>query len=140
MPTPRFLNVDLDIESKRELTGLQSELGENVTVLVGGPVTPGCFQLRLEVLPEHDNPDDTILALCSLLENLSASGKRAWRTAHKKEFDIGHELATSGLASPFSLRNETLRRVAKLGATMGVTFYHHTRSKSSANKRKRARI
>lgn len=107
MTAPHFCNVDLDIESKFDLAALEAELGKKVVVLHGGPVSPGCFLLRLEIVPEHDNPDDTICTFCSLLERLSAKGRRAWRSAHKKEFDVGFDAVRSQIASQFSLRTDT---------------------------------
>jgi hypothetical protein len=76
-------------------------------------------------LGAYNNPDDTICAFCSSLEQLSPQAERAWRAAHKKEFDIGHYVAKSQLASQFSLRSETLKRIARLGATLAITFYNH---------------
>jgi len=125
MAAPYFLNVDLDIESRSDLTVLETELGRNVHVLGGGPVSPGCFLLRLETSPQFKTPDETICAFCSLLEKLSPKAKRAWRSAHKKEFDVGHDIVRGQLASQFSLRTETLKRMSALGATLGITFYNH---------------
>src|ERR1700689_3615897 len=59
MAAPNFHNVDLDIESKFDLGVLKTELGRKVYVLPGGPVSPGCFLLRLETRRQHNNPDDT---------------------------------------------------------------------------------
>jgi hypothetical protein len=134
MAAPDFLNVDLDIESKTDLKVLEAELGRKVYVLPGGPVSPGCFLLRLEILPQHKNPDDTICAFCSLLEGLSPKGKRAWRSAHKKEFDVGHNVAQGHAASQFSLRAETVKRLSALGATLGLTFYNHATSGKSVKR------
>jgi hypothetical protein len=128
MVAPDFLNVDLDVESKSDLTILATELGRNVIDLGPGPVSPGCFLLRLEIVPEYPTPDDVICAFCSLLERLSPKAKRAWRFAHKKEFDVGHEVVDGQLASQFSLRTETLKRLSGLGATLGITFYDYSNS------------
>ncbi len=126
MVAPNFLNVDLEIESRHDLTALETELGRRVIVLTGGPVTPGCFLLRLETGRQYRNPDDCILAFCSLLEGLSPKGRRAWRSAHKKEFDIGYKAIPVQIASQFSLRAETLQRMSALGATLGITLYHRS--------------
>lgn len=137
---PHFLNVDLEIESKFELAGLEAELEKNKVALGksrGGrgfllclESVPEC-QLRFGfnflrcflLLPKSDNPDERICKLCSLLEGLSAKGRRAWNSAHKKEFDVGYDAVQSQFASQFSLRTDTLRRMANLGATLGGTFY-----------------
>jgi hypothetical protein len=131
MAGSHFLNVDLNIESKSDLAVLKSELGRKVYVLPGGPVSPGCFLLRLETSCQHNNPDDAICAFCSMIEQLSPKGKRVWRSAHKKEFDIGHDVVKGQAASQFSLRNETLKRLSALGATLGITFYNHAASTKS---------
>ena len=125
MVAPHFCNVDLDIESKHDLAVLESELGRKVVVLAAVPCSPGCFLLRLETAREYENPDETICAFCSLLEGLSAKGRRSWRSAHTKEFDVGYDAVLSQFASQFSLRTETLKRLSNLGATLGVTFYYH---------------
>jgi hypothetical protein len=125
MAAPHFCNVDLEIESRSDLKILEAELGRKVVVLHGGPVKRGCFLLRLETGTEYDNPDDTICAFCACLEALSPSGRRAWRSAYKKVFDVGYDVVPSQLASQFSLRTETLKRISNLGAALGVTFYNH---------------
>jgi hypothetical protein len=128
MAAPKFLNVDLDLESKFDLHVLETELGRKVTVLPGGPIGLGCFLLRLETSRQYKDPDDTICAFCSMLEQLSSKGKRAWRSAHKKEFDVGHDVVPDHAASQFSLRTETLKRMSALGATLGITFYNRAAS------------
>jgi hypothetical protein len=133
MAAPHFLNVDLEIESKHDLAVLEAELGRNMCVLFGGPASPGCFLLCLEILPQYGNPDDTIRVFCSMLERLSAKARRAWCSAYKKEFDIGYDAVPSKtIASHFSLRTDTLKRMSNLGATLGVTFYYPPKSKPNA--------
>jgi hypothetical protein len=127
MPALQFCNVDLDIESESDLAVLKSELGRHVVALPGGPVNSGSFLLRLETAAQFDDPDDTICGFCSLLEQLSVKGKRSWRSAYKKEFDIGYELIQAQYVSKFSLRAETLKRISALGATLGVTIYDRSR-------------
>jgi hypothetical protein len=124
---PHFCNVDLDIESKHDLAVLAAELGRKVYDLGTGPVSPGCFLLRLETARKYDNPDDTICAFCSMLQRLPAKPMWAWRSAHKKEFDIGYDAVPSQHFSQFSLRTDTLKRISNLGATLEVTFYYFPR-------------
>jgi hypothetical protein len=125
MAAPHFCNVDLEIESRSDLSGLLAELGPKVIVLSGGPKRKGFHSLRLETATEYDNPDATICAFCSCLEKLSDKGRRTWRAANKKVFDVGYEVLPGQLASQFSLRVETLDRMSKLGSALGVTFYNH---------------
>ncbi len=123
----RFLNVDLEIESRSDLAELKRSIGGSVIDLGRGPVAPGCFQLRFETVPEYPTADDTICAFCSCLEALSPKAKRAWRSAHRKVFDIGCEMAGRIQPSQFFIRNETLKRAAALGAAISVTVYPRQR-------------
>jgi hypothetical protein len=138
MAAPRFRNVDLDIESTQDLSPLEIELGERVFVLISGEVSSGRFWLHMEAARHYKNPGDTICALCSVLEKLSAKGSRVWHSARKKQFDIGFDAGPFQIASQFSLSNNTLNRLSKLGATLGVTFYYHPRDEMTGSpKRKR---
>jgi hypothetical protein len=125
MDKPHFCNVDLEIESLSDLSGLLVELGRKVIVLSGGPKRKGFHSLRLETAREYDNPNATICAFCSFLEKLSKNGRQAWRSASKKVFEVGYEVLPGQVASQFSLRVETLDRMSKLGSALGVTFYSH---------------
>lgn len=123
MANPQFLNVDLEIESKSSLAPLAEELGEVVLVLYSGPMKNG-YLLSIETLRKHKSPDKAIHALCSIVEQLSAKGKQMWVSSRRKEFDSGFDVPVAERCFRFPLRNDTLRRVADLGATLAVTIYH----------------
>jgi hypothetical protein len=119
----RFLNVDLDIESTSKLNLLVVEMGKRVVVLHSGRVSRSKRHLlRLESAGEHNGPDATIHALCKVVENLSPATRRVWDAA-RKEFNVGYELRPSERYSCFSLRPDTLERIAELGASLVVTYY-----------------
>jgi hypothetical protein len=145
MNAPHFLNVDLEIESEHELAALEAELASKVCFLAGRRVGTGCFSLCLEILPQRRTADDTILALCALLERLSAKARRAWRSAYKKEFDAGYEAGPPQVVTHISFRADTLQRLSKLDATLLVTIYDHSArnlkapAKSAPVKRKNKR-
>ncbi|MCW5550551.1 MAG: hypothetical protein KIS67_00150 [Verrucomicrobiae bacterium] len=118
-----FLNVDLDIESTSKLGSLVVEMGKRVVVLHSGRVSKSKRNLlRLESAGEHNGPDATIHGLCKVVESLSPAARRVWDAA-RKEFNVGHELRRSERDSFFSLRSDTLARIAKLGAKLVVTYY-----------------
>jgi hypothetical protein len=120
---PHFLNVDLEIVSASKLDSLAAEMGKRVIVLYSGPVSkPRRHLLAVESSRFLRNPDAVIHALCSVVENLSVASRRIWQRA-RKEFDVGYELRRSERSSQFSLRPDTLERVAALGATLTVTYY-----------------
>lgn len=120
-----FLNVDLEIESASKLDSVAAEMGKRVIVLYSGPASkPRHHLLALEISSSRPrrNPDALIHALCAVVESLSPASHRIWQKA-RKEFDVGHELTPSEHSSRFSLRPDTLERVAALGATLTVTYY-----------------
>jgi hypothetical protein len=118
-----FLNVDLEIESASKLDSLASAMGERVIVLHSGVGSkPKRHLLAVESARFLKNPDAAIHALCSVVESLPPAARRAWQAAHK-EFDVGYELRPSERSSRFSLRPDTLKRVARLGGTLTVTYY-----------------
>jgi hypothetical protein len=118
---PDFLNVDLEIWSASKLDGLSAEMGEGVSVHYCGPA-PKRHLLAVANSRYYKNPDSAIHALCKVIESLSPRGRRIW-SASRKAFDVGYSLRPSERASHFSLRPDTLARVAALGATLAVTYY-----------------
>ena len=107
---PDFLNVDLEIWSASKLDGLLAEMGRRVLVNYCGPA-PKRHLLAVPAYRYYKNPDAAIHALCKVIESLSPAGRRIWR-ASRKTFDVG-----------YSLRPDTLARVAALGANLAVTYY-----------------
>ena len=118
-----FLNVDLEIESASKLDALASEMAKRVVVLYSGPASkPRRHLLALESARSHRDPDAAIHALCAAAESLSPASRRLWKAA-RKEFDVGYELRPSERSSRFSLRPDSLERVARLRAALTVTYY-----------------
>jgi hypothetical protein len=128
--TPCFLNVDLEIVSSTSLNSLARDMGRRVIVLHSGP-----FERRhllvLESSRQHKKPDAAIGALCSAIEHLAPATKSIWDGA-RKDFDIGYELRSSERASRFTLRPDTLERVARLGATLTMTCYREDNAEPNA--------
>jgi hypothetical protein len=119
--TAHFLNVDLDIRSKSELAPILKEFGRRVALMHCGPVGPRHL-LAVETAKQYKDPDSTTHALCDLVDALSPSARRLWDSADK-QFDIGYEWAPGLNTSQFSLRPDTLLRVAQLGARLTITHY-----------------
>jgi hypothetical protein len=123
MPT-EFLNVDLDLESKKSLDPLIEELGEKIHVVYNGPSEERTNLAALEVYDGDDeDPDSIINAFCKLLEKLSPKSKAVWESCSMRRFDIGFESGVSGHPLCVDLDQETLERVARLSGSIGVTIY-----------------
>lgn len=122
-PRPCFLNVDLEIESASKLDSLVAAMGKRVWVLHSGPGHKKRHFVNLECSREHKGPDAAIHGLCAIIESLPPAARRIWGAAARKEFDVGYELRPSERSSRFTLRPDTLERMAGLGATLAVTYY-----------------
>lgn len=117
-----FRNVDLEIESASPLDALPAAMGKRVVVLFSGPAQkPRRQLLALEGSRFLKSPDAAVHALCAVVEELPAEARRIWNSS-RREFDVGFELRASEGSSRFSLRPDTLERIAKLGATLAVTY------------------
>jgi hypothetical protein len=129
---PRFLNVDLEIESRTELNSLAADMGEKVVVLYSGPIPrKNRHLLAIEASRFPRGPDATIRALCAVIEGLNPKARTIWK-AGRKTFDVGFELRPSERVSRFTFRSDTLTRIANLGATLTVTYYRREKSRGSS--------
>lgn len=130
MACGHFLNVDLDIESATDLTGLAAELEKGAVILHAGSTGRGKNMLSVVRLESLDlgavhGPDAVIHDLCGVIEALSPAGRALWYSATVRQFDVGYDAQpTSGHpAARFVLRPDTIGRIARLGATLAVTVY-----------------
>jgi len=117
-----FLNVDLEIDSASKLDALGTAMGKRVVVLHCVPKPTRRHFLVVESSRQNQGADATIHSLCAVIESLPAAARRIWNAA-RKTFDVGYELRPGERSSGFTLRPDTLERIAKLGATLAVTYY-----------------
>ena len=121
----RFINVDLDLESRKSLDYLYLELSSSeIHHLHCGPSERGFFA-RLECANggETCEPDSVINRFCEALESLDERAQDEWSAAHHRIFDIGYEVADSTVRWHSELRSATFIRVTALGAAIGFTVY-----------------
>jgi hypothetical protein len=120
----KFLNVDLEIESRPNLEPLLSALGDRVYVLhAESKPNKRCAFLEISRYWRNPTPDRVIGSLCDLLDNLPPKAKQTWQKARRKTFSIGVELNPTERAGHMNLSNESLRRISTLGGTVNVTCY-----------------
>ncbi len=122
--TPYFLNVDFELilKSKSNVGSIVAGLGSRVMVIDQRSLGGGKHVCAFELPGRSTNPDGTIHGFCNIFEKLPLK-LRGILAKGKKEFDIGFEFLPDARFSKFVLRQDTLQRVAKLGATLAVTFY-----------------
>ena len=120
----RYLNTDLEIESKSDLSAIVQEFGGDVIVLHHGE-TRG-YQLasfEIESGATSAGADAIINTFCDLVENFSKEAREIWDGCCSRVFDVGYE----GGSSPHSFRSEirasTIQRVAAIGASIVITIY-----------------
>jgi hypothetical protein len=121
----QYLNTDLEIESKSDLSRIVEEFGEEVLVLHHGEIR-GYQHASFSISGGTMDADSAINSLCLLIEQLPGDVGEIWDGCCSRIFDIGYE---SG-ASPQSFRSEiragTIQRVAKMDASVVITIYPET--------------
>ncbi|MEW6126128.1 MAG: hypothetical protein AB1757_03615 [Acidobacteriota bacterium] len=119
-----YLNTDLVIDSKDDLSPIVEAFGDRVLVLHHGEIGEcrhAAFELTASGLEK--DPETTIKNFCLLVESLPEEVREIWDACGSRILDIGYE---SGIA-PFNFESEisaaTLQRVAGIGASIKVTIY-----------------
>jgi hypothetical protein len=118
-----FLNVDLHIRSRTSLEPLLNEWTHLARVPDAKPPHKARWVL-VNLRRQPKNAEAAIRALVRLVKNLSTAGRRAWRSASSRTFDIGIQ---AGIR-PYSfedvrLAEETLQSVARVHGNILVTVY-----------------
>ncbi|WP_350628065.1 hypothetical protein [Pseudoalteromonas sp. CAL260-MNA-CIBAN-0059] len=118
----QFLNVDLELESKQDISVLVADLKKIATILHYDK--DEYRQLaRIEVTGEICSPDKAINHLCELVESCSRAALKQWLSCSRRTFDIGFESGTSPKCFNQALHADTLLRISAIGAGMEITIY-----------------
>ena len=119
----RYLNTDLDIESKEDLTPLIEAFGKKVFILHHGLIQ-GMQHASFELSYDHSSiPDEVICSYCDLIENLPPTAKMIWDQCFTRIIDIGVESGSSPNCYRFEVRQSTISRVSAVGASLAVSIY-----------------
>ncbi|MCY7348157.1 MAG: hypothetical protein LH614_18350, partial [Pyrinomonadaceae bacterium] len=124
-----FANVDLDIESNEDLQYLINCFGDEVDVLHHDQLENGNnfavleFHLNAVEAGIKGEPDITISAFCSLIENLPLESQKTWNNCLEKRFNIGFESGNTEKRFNAEIKPETVKRVAGIGASIVITIY-----------------
>jgi len=133
----QFINVDLEIESKKPLDYLCVNIlsgRSDMHILFCGPTGRG-FLASLECADGGDScePDSIINVFCEAIEQLDKRALTEWKAANFRCFDLGYE--TNGLDQRWRsiLRHSTLTRVVSIGASIAFTAYPRDRSEQDVH-------
>ena len=117
-----FLNTDLEIESKDDLSRIVEEFGEDVSVLHHGEIR-GYQHASFEIAAAARSADEVINYFCALVEALPEDARADWQNCCSRVFDIGFVSGTSPQNYRSEIRSATMQRVAALGASLAITIY-----------------
>ena len=117
----KYLNTDLIIESKNDLSRILHEFGDDVVVLHHGE-TRGYQHASFEIPADLAGADETINYFCDLVEALPADVREIWDGC-SRVIDVGYESGTSPHNFRSEIRASTIQRVAAIGASIVITVY-----------------
>ena len=118
----KYLNTDLEIESKEDLSRIVQEFGEDVSVLYCGEIR-GYQHASFEIPANTAGADETINQFCELVEQLPKEAREIWEGCCSRIIDIGYESGTSPRNFRSEIRASTIQRVAAIGASIVITIY-----------------
>jgi hypothetical protein len=117
-----YINTDLDIESKQDLTRVVEEFGDDVIVLYHGEAR-GYQRASFEIAGNIDGADEVINYFCTLVESLPKDAREIWDNCVLRTLDIGYESGAEPRNFRSELRPGTIKRVADIGAGIIITIY-----------------
>ncbi len=132
-----FLNVDLDIQSKRDLQQLVEHLQPKVIVLFVGKVRRK-YEAHLEIAGATTTPDQAIRAFCRLIGNLPKAERKIWNAAAIRSFSIGVEAVIGSSVQDFKVRQETVTAVSEISGEIVLTVYAPAQGQLSPKRRKKS--
>ena len=118
----QYLNTDLDIESKSDLSRIVEEFGEDVITLHHGEMR-GYQQARFETSYDNIDADGVMNSFCRLVEQMTKEVREIWDGCVSRAFDIGYESGSSPQNFRSEIRASTIQRVAEIGASVVITIY-----------------
>ena len=119
----RYLNTDLDIESKSDLSRIVEEFGEDVIVLHHEEMREGYQHASFEISGSSTDADGVINYFCLLVEELPKEVREIWDGCVSRVFDLGYESGSSPQNFRSEIRASTIQRVAGISASVVITIY-----------------
>ena len=125
-----YLNTDLELESPKDLTPIVEQFGEDVSVMFNGKAR-GVFMASFEIAGSVDGPEAVIEYFCMLAETLDGDAKQLWEQCYSKKLNLGYEGGVAHQSYESTICSSTIERMAKNGASLGVTVYPMHNEKST---------
>src|SRR6476620_665193 len=90
----QYLNTDLEIESKSDLSRIVEEFGDDVLVLHHGEIR-GYQHASFSIAGGSTDANATINLFCDLIESLPNEAREIWDGCCSRVFDVGYECGAS---------------------------------------------
>lgn len=120
----RYLNTDLDLRSRVDLSELVLELDAAGVTALSPPVRDGEFWcVSCECSEQHATPELSIRSMLEVVERLSDRSRALWSQCVARDFNIGYECDDSHGSVRDVLPPELLRRLAIVEAAVVITVY-----------------
>ncbi len=114
----RFLNIDLLLVGRFDREPLLSAMGDEMFVLHEDAVF-----LALEVAAPVLDLSRTLARLLNWVEGLPPSARRSWTAASRRVFDIGIQGGLKPNDTHWTIRQDKVAALAKVGAEVVLTVY-----------------
>lgn len=118
----QFLNVDLELESKNDISVLVDELAKKA-ILLHYDQDDYRQSARFEADSDIKSPDQAINQLCELLETCSRNALKQWLSCSKRTFDIGFNSGTNPKCFNQAIKSDTLLRISAIDEGIEITIY-----------------
>lgn len=119
-----FINVDLEIGTRTrvQLAPLLDALDGKLLELFRGRIGR-LYRAHYEINAKARDASTAIHQLAAAIEAMGSAGRRAWREAAMREFNIGVELTRGVPMIELAIAPDAVRRVAALGGRIAFTAY-----------------
>jgi len=116
----KFLNIDLDIESKKDASLIAKEFGKRVTTM-RSEFYEGlyCASFETGYLEENEIIEEYI----SLINSLSSDAKSLWNNCTKRVFDFGYSGGREPNNFHSTISENSINLLASVGGSVVVTIY-----------------
>ncbi|SRR6266567_3288551 len=118
----KYLNTDLEIESKHDLSRIVEEFGEEILLHHHGEIR-GYQHLSFSIAGSRSGADEVINYFCSLVESLPKDVREIWDGSCSRVIDIGYESGTSPQSFRSEIKASTIQRVSEISASIMITIY-----------------
>ncbi len=122
--TIHYINTDLDLIGPDDLTLLAADFeGQGIPPLYVTRGEDGLWYTCFETNEQFDEPEPNISAMLAVIESLGEPVRRIWWACTRREFNIGYEGGSEPRSFNNGLSSRTLRRMAEVGVSLGITLY-----------------